>query len=212
MLSDIVTRAQAGKKCFTTRIKLIWTIQNTNQMSWVVDELLEAVKVAQEAGILISLAIHVTRGAIGDSGASTPVGRNRPEIQPGWIDSIASFDSFDSLNSLYHPQPNFYAPSRRASAFCESHLDLLLDAGAAATMHQGRPRLPLAIPAFVEGSTGSSLVVGECKDLVSTLRRLLTALSSPVCGPGKLARSVVEQTEKLASLYRVKTLVASFEC
>lgn len=158
MLADVVQRASLGKKCITTRIKLIWTIQEISQLSWIVNELVDISTRAQEAGVFLSLAIHVTRGSIGsDSGTTTPVPKPTQERQ-GSVTSIESFGSFDSL---YHPQPNYWAPSRRLSGFCESPLDLLLDAGAVASLHRGRPRLSLAIPAFVEGSSGSTLVVGE---------------------------------------------------
>lgn len=178
--------------------------------------MLDTVKKAETARVAITLDFHITRGSLNslpssafNSAPSSAVNSAAPsrnasvtdlealDFAPraphrnGSVDSMASFASMDSLDSLYHPRVNFGAHSRRPSTVCENHLDLLLDAGAAAAIHQGRPRLPSAIASFVEGS-GKSLVV--------------------VCGPPKMAKQVAFEVGRLAQAHPVKLEVAVFEC
>lgn len=180
-------------------------------------------------GVAISIDFHVTRGPLNSLPSSTlssaqPTRNNsvadldelinRAPNRNNSIDSMASFESFESLDSLYHPRPNFFAHSRRASVICgEDHLDLLLDAGAAAAIHKGRPRLPQAIAAFVESAGKSTLVVGECFRFLSFAPAVANVpLSLSVCGPPKMAKQVAFESTKLAATHPVDLNVAVFEC
>ncbi|ORY78061.1 ferric reductase NAD binding domain-domain-containing protein [Leucosporidium creatinivorum] len=207
MMADAVQKATKSKSC-TTRIKLIWVIQSVGQSSWIISDLLDIVAKAQDARVAISLDFHITRGPLNAFSSSSNFSSclptrnnsvadldelpNRAPNRNNSVDSMASFESFQSLDSLYHPRPNFWAHSRRPSAVCETHLDLLLDAGAAAAMHKGRPKLPQAIASFVESAGKSTLVV--------------------VCGPPKMAKEVASESAKLSVLHPVTVQAAVFEC
>lgn len=199
------------------------------QSSWIISDLLDIVNKAQDARVAVSLDFHVTRGPLNAFSSSSafsscvPTRNNSvvnldemPDRAPnrnGSVDSMASFESFQSLDSLYHPRPNFWAHSRRPSAVCETHLDLLLDAGAAAAMHKGRPKLPQAITSFVESAGKSTLVVGEFALVRPSPFGADLFASFAVCGPPKMAKEVAAEAAKLSVLHSgVEVNIACFEC
>lgn len=129
----------------TRRIRLVWTIQSLAQTNWIMTELLDTLKAAEEVGIELIYDFHVTRGSLD---CPAPETRN-----------TSRNNSFDSLDSLYKPRVSMHG--RKSLSLSGFDLSLLLSEMDPARTHKGRPKLFEIVPDFIEFAEGSTLVAGE---------------------------------------------------